>query len=166
MKYREIKRHLNKPDAVYDCERILRAGDYVVLRYVNARPGRLGELDVHAGTVTYGYYRDGAGYVLWKMQDPEGRLLGHLFHVCRNLKVGDCEVDYVDLMLDLWFDPTRRLTVLDRDELDAYALSDGLSGREMEWVARHERAIADNVDEILDDFDGILAMVRTGSTPV
>lgn len=165
MKYREIKRHLNKPDAVFDCESIERAADYVVLKYVNARPGRVGDLAIHAGSVTYGYYRQGAGFVLWKMLDPEGRLLGHLFHVCRNLMVGDRHVDYVDLMLDLWFDPTGRLTVLDRDELETFRQRDGLSRQDMEWIARQECTIARHFAKILDDFDDVLALAQASSTP-
>lgn len=164
MKFREIKRHLDKPDAVFDCESIVRARDYVVLRYVNARSGRVGDLEIHAGSVTYGYYRQGSGFVLWKMCDPEGRLLGHLFHICRDLKVGDRHVDYVDLMLDLWFDPTGRLTVLDRDELEAFRQRDGLSRQDMEWIARQESTIASHFTGILDDFDGVLALARAGST--
>ena len=165
MKFREIKRHLDKPDAVFDCDPIVRADDYVVLKYVNSRPGRVGHLAVHTGSVTYGYYRHGAGYVLWKMHDPEGRLLGHLFHICRNLIVGDRHVDYTDLMLDLWFDPDGRLTVLDRDDLETYRQRNGLSRQDAEWIALQERVIADHVDEILDDFDGILAVAEAGSGP-
>ncbi len=164
MKYREIKRHLDKPDAVFDCESILRARDYVVLKYVNARPGRVGDLEIPAGSVTYGYYRHGAGYVLWKMCDPEARLLGHLFHICRNLKVGDHHVDYVDLMLDLWFDPAGRLTVLDRDELETFRQRDGLSGQDMEWISKQECTISGNFARILEDFDAILAPAQAGST--
>ena len=166
MKYREIKRHLDKPDAVFNCEAIARARNYVVLKYVNARPGRVGDQEIHTGSVTYGYYRHGAGYVVWKMHDPEGRLLGHLFHICRNLKVDDRHVDYVDLMLDLWFDSAGRLTVLDRDELETYRRRNELSRQDMEWIARQERAIAGHVDEILEDFNGILALAQAGSAPL
>ncbi|MDE2999310.1 MAG: DUF402 domain-containing protein [Gemmatimonadota bacterium] len=165
MTYREIKRHLDKPDAVFDCDPVVRARDYVVLKYLNARSGRVGRLEIPAGSVTYGYYRHGAGYVLWKMCDPEGRLLGHLFHICRNLKVGDHHVDYVDLMLDLWFDPSGRLTVLDRDELETFRQREGLSRRDMEWIARQERTIACRFAGILEDFDGILARAHAGSIP-
>ena len=166
MKFRETKRHLDKPDAVFHCEAIVRTDDYVVLKYVNAQPGRVGDLAIHTGSVTFGYYRHGAGYVLWKMHDPEGRLLGHLFHICRNLIVGDRHVDYVDLMLDLWFDPAGRLTVLDRDDLETYKQRNGLSRQDAEWISRQERAIADHVDEILDDFAGILALAEAGSAHV
>ncbi len=163
MKFREVKRHLDKPDAVFVCEPIVHAGDRVVLKYVNARPGRVGDTAIRTGSVTYGYYRHGAGYVLWKMCDPEGRLLGHLFHVCRNLEIGDRSVDYVDLLLDLWFDPEGRLTVLDRDELETCERRNIVSGRDMKWIARNEREIVAGVEEILDEFNGILDGWRSRS---
>ena len=161
MKFREVKRHLDKPDAVFACDPIVHTGDCVVLRYVNVRPGRVGDTAIRTGSVTYGYYRQGAGYVLWKMCDPEGRLLGHLFHICRNLEVGDRCVDYVDLLLDLWYDPEGRLTVLDRDELESCERRNIVSGRDMKWIARHEREIVAGAEGILDDFNRILDGWRT-----
>ena len=164
MMFREVKRHLDKPDAVFACESIVHNGDSVVLRYVNARPGRVGETVIRTGSVTYGYYRQGAGYVLWKMFDPDGRLLGHLFHICRNVEVGDRCVDYVDLLLDLWFDPEGRLTVLDRDELESCERRNVVDRRDREWIARHEREIIAGAEEILDDFNGILERALHRST--
>ena len=163
VKYREVKRHPDKPDAVFICELIVRTGDRVALKYVNARPGRVGDTVIRTGSVTYGYYRQGAGYVLWKMCDPEGRLLGHLFHVCRDVEVGDRCVSYVDLLLDLWFDPEGRLTVLDRDELTSCERRNLVSGRDMEWIARQEREIVAGVEGILDAFNGILDGARRRS---
>jgi hypothetical protein len=157
MSYREVKRHLDKPDAVFVCEPLVRMPGCVILKYVNTRPGRVGDITFGTGSVTYGYYRQGAGYVLWKTYDPVGRLLGHLFHICKNLEVGDQCVDYVDLMLDLWFDSEGRLTVLDRDELETFERRGELSRQDVEWIASQERAIVARVDEILADFDGILA---------
>ncbi len=157
MSYREIKRHLDKPDAVFVCEPIARTPCSVLLKYVNTRPGRVGDVTFETGSVTYGYYRQGAGYVLWKTHDPQGRLLGHLFHICKNLEVRDHCVDYVDLMLDLWFDSEGRLAVLDRDELEAFERRGALRRQDSDWIASQERVIVDHVDEILADFDDLLA---------
>ncbi len=159
MTYREVKRHLDKPDAVFVCEPVVQTPGCVVLKYVNTRPGRVGEMAFETGSVTYGYYRHGAGYVLWKMYDPDGRLRGHLFHICKNLKVGDQCVNFLDLMLDLWFDSAGRLSVLDRDELETYERRGVLGRQDMKWIAMQERTIVARVDEILADFDDILAQV-------
>ena len=159
MSFREVKRHLDKPEAVFECEPVVRMPGCVVLKYVNPRPGRVGNMVFGSGSVTYGYYRHAAGYVLWRMYGPDGRLRGHLFHVCKDLEVGDQHVDYQDLMLDLWFDSKGRLTVLDRDELEAFEERGMLSRNDKEWIARQERAIVDRVDTILEDFEGILARV-------
>ena len=66
MAYLEVKRHLNKPDESYSCEAMVRGNGYMVLKYVNDRPGRVGDLTFEVGSTTFAYYRTGAGYVLWR----------------------------------------------------------------------------------------------------
>ena len=55
------------------------------------------------------------------------------------------------------------MTVLDRDELEACERRNIVSGRDMKWIARHEREIVAGAEGILDDFNGILDGWRTRS---
>ncbi len=153
MKILEIKRHLNKPDESYLCDLVKRGIDYVVLKYVSERPGRVDAVTFEAGSTTHAYYKAGGGYVLWRMFGPEDELKGHLFHICRDQQVEEDRVEYLDLLLDIWIDAEGRLSVLDRDEVEA-CLTKGVIGKQdLAWIALQEREIIENWRQIISDFD-------------
>lgn len=157
MAYLEVKRHLNKPDESYSCEALVRGNGTVVLKYVNDQPGRVSGVAFEVGSTTFAYYRTGAGYVLWKMCGADDRLKGHLFHICRDLKVGEDGVEYLDLLLDLWYDAEGRLTVLDREELEACRASGAVGKTDLDWIDRQAREIEQNAGQIIGAFDARLA---------
>ena len=153
MKILEVKRHLNKPDESYLCDLLRRSSHYVVLKYVSDRPGRVGGVMFEVGSITYAFYRTGAGYVLWRMFGRDNKLKGHLFHICRDLKVAEDRVEYQDLLLDLWFDADGRLTILDRDEVEDCAANGVIGEQDLTWIARQEQKIIENWRKIISDFD-------------
>lgn len=114
----ERKRHLQKPDEFYWCAEVHREPGYLVLRYDVTKDSHLGPTLIPAGSVTFAHYREGAPYVLWEMLGPDRALIGYCYHLCRPPQIGADFVEYVDLLLDLWFDTEGRLTVLDEDELE------------------------------------------------
>jgi hypothetical protein len=135
---REIKRHLNKPEEVYECELIHREPGYLVVRYVTDRAFEFGGITIPAGSRTVGHYRAGSDCVIWEMYEPSGEKLGTLVHLCRDLEIGDDYVSYLDLVLDLWFHPDGRYQVLDEDELADCVAQGRISDREAErlrWLA-------------------------------
>jgi protein associated with RNAse G/E len=149
MKILEIKRHLNKPDETYPCDLIERGNNYVLLRYVSDRPGWVGEVTFEVGSITYAYYKTGEGYVLWKMFGPDGSLKGHLFHICRDLKVAEERVEYLDLLLDVWIGADGKPIILDRDEVRNCA-NQGLIGEtELSRIDRYEKEIIQNWRQII-----------------
>jgi protein associated with RNAse G/E len=152
----EIKRHLNKPDETYLCDLLKRNGDWVIVKYVSERPGRVGAVTFDAGSTTLAYYRTGMGYVIWKMLTPEWRLEGYLFHICQDLHVEHDQVNYLDLLLDVWIDAAGRLTILDRDEVEDCAGKGVIGEKELMWIARQEKEIIENWTEIISDFNFLL----------
>jgi hypothetical protein len=153
----ETKRHLQKSDEVYECRRLAGGDGWALLDYVNENEASVGDRKIPPGSLTVAWYQDGCGWVLWKMSDPEGRLLGHLFHVVRDLTVASDGVSYTDLVLDLWVDgESGESDVLDEEELvaeafagricesDARAASAGL--RELQLEAA---ALIDGLDRLL-----------------
>ena len=153
MKILEIKRHLNKPDESYLCDLFRRGSGYIVLKYVSESPGRVGAVRFDAGSTTYAYYRTGGGYVLWKMCGPDARLKGYLFHICREQKVWEERVEYLDLLLDLWIDADGRMTVLDREEVKVCAAKGIIGEQDPVWIAGQEQEITENVEQIISDFE-------------
>ncbi len=157
MKILEIKRHLNKADESYLCDLVRRGSGFVVLKYVSKQSGRVGHMTFQAGSVTYAYYETGAGYVLWKMFGPDNSPKGHLFHICRELRVEEDRVEYLDLLLDLWLDADGHITILDRDEVEACAADGVLGEQDLAWINRQEQEIIANWRQIISDFDRLIA---------
>jgi len=71
-----------------------------------------------AGSTTIAHYWTDRGYVVWRMYDSEGLLLGTLFHIVKNVTITDRQVQYLDLIVDIWITPDGNLRVLDEDELE------------------------------------------------
>ena len=156
MKIQEIKRHLNKPDEYYLCDLLERDSDWIIVKYVSDRPGRVGSVTFDAGSTTFAYYRTGMGYVIWKMLAPDNRLKGHLFHICQDLHVEELEVKYLDLLLDVWIDAAGQITILDRDEVEDCAGKGVIGEKELMWIDQQEQEIIENWKRIISDFNLLL----------
>jgi len=157
MKILEVKRHLNKPDETYLCELLMRDNaHFMVLKYVNERAGRVGSVSFEVGAITYACYKSGEGFVLWKMLSPNEHLRGYLFHICRDIKLEEDRVAYMDMLLDVWIDDEGRISVLDRDEVEG-CVADGIIGNEeVSWIRRQEKNIIRNWRKIIADFESLL----------
>jgi predicted RNA-binding protein associated with RNAse of E/G family len=156
MKIIEIKRHLNKPDESYLCDLLKRGKDFIIIKYVNEQPGSVGSVMFDTGSTTYAYYGNGMGYVVWKMVNPHNLLKGYLFHVCRDLQVKEDRVEYLDLLLDVWFDPQGQMTILDRDEVQQCTAAGVIGESELLWIAQQEQQIVENWQQIITDFNRLL----------
>ena len=156
MKILELKRHLNKPDESYLCDLLKRGDDYIIIKYVNEQPGSVASVTFDIGSTTYAYYRNGMGYVIWKMENPHHVLEGYLFHICSDLQVKDDKVEYQDLLLDIWVDAKGQITILDRDEVQQCEAAGLIGEVELKWIARHEQEIVGNWHQIIADFNQLL----------
>jgi hypothetical protein len=145
----EIKRHVNKPDQTFRCEVLAREPGHLVLRYVSDRTGRIGDVTFPPGSTTYAHYWDGRGYVAWRMHGPDGRLKGHVFHVCRDVRIGPETVDYRDMLLDIWAEPDGRVVVLDEDEVRDCAARGLIGPEDLTWIEARRRDIVEGLGEII-----------------
>ena len=149
MQIHERIRKLNKSDESYWCEQAHREPGYLVLRYDVKRDWHLGDTPIPAGSLTLGHYRDAVSYVLWEMYDPQRALIGYCYHVCLPPQIGKDYVEYLDLLLDLWFDPAGNLTVLDEDEVAAAVEARRLDRSELEIIACVRETIPGQHAEII-----------------
>ncbi len=120
MDFLEIKRHLNKPDEQYRCRLVRREPGHVILKYVSDRPFASEELGISfpPGCITIALYRQERPYVFWAIHSPAGERLGYLVHISKDMRISQNAVEYVDMLLDIWFFPDGRYIVLDEDEVD------------------------------------------------
>jgi hypothetical protein len=137
----ERKRHLQKPDEFYWCTEVHREPGYLVLRYDVPADSHIGPTPIPAGSVTFAHYREAIFYVLWEMLGPDRALIGYCYHLCRPPRIEEDYVEYVDLLLDLWFDPAGNLTVLDADELQAAVAAGKVTAEEAAMVQDQQAVI-------------------------
>ena len=156
MEILELKRHLNKPEESYRCDLIRRGSDYIIVKYVSDRSGRVGSVTFKAGSTTYAYYKTGMGYVIWKMFNSDTRLEGYSFHICQDIDVEEDTVKYLDLLLDVWIDTEGQITILDRDEVDECAAKGVIGESKLLWIAQQEQKIIENWKQIISDFNLLL----------
>ena len=145
-KFLEIKRHLNKPDERYMCELIRKEPDHVILKYISDRVFESEKLDLKfpAGCATLAEYWTSRPYVFWTILSPTGELLGYLVHICKDLKIFDDSLDYLDMLLDIWFSSDGRHIVLDEDEVEQCIDAGRLTKADAEYIdAAKEEAIQD-----------------------
>ena len=160
MKFRETVRKVNKPDEFYWCDLLHREPGYVVLGYHVTRDRQVGPFAIPAGSMTVAHYRENTGHVLWEMVGPDGTLLGYLYHLCLPPEIGENYVEYLDLLLDIWFDPEGEMTVLDEDELEQ-AVEQGKIGRDQRrFIECQRETVTEGHPRVLADLwrppEGIL----------
>ena len=118
MQFREVKRNITKPDELYICELVWRDSWRAVLSYVTDRDYRIFDgFILPEGSLTLGFYWSGKGYIMWEMYGPARGLKGYYFHICNPPHIGDNSLEYLDLVLDIWFFPGGSFKFLDREEL-------------------------------------------------
>jgi hypothetical protein len=144
----EIKRHINKPEERYECDLIRSDSDRLVLRYVSDRTFASTRLGVTfpPGCITLALYWEGRPYVFWGIYSPDAELLGYLVHICRDVEFSDGAVNYLDMLLDLWFYPDGRHIVLDEDEVSECRQSGLLTENDVAFIEEARQAA-------LDDFE-------------
>lgn len=141
-KITEVKRHINKPTERYECDLIRSEHGRAVLRYVSDRTYASERLGVTfpPGCITLALYEEGKSRVFWGIYSPEGELLGHLVHICRDVEISDGTVDYLDMLLDIWFYPDGRHVVLDEDEVEECLESGKLTENDGAYIEEAGRA--------------------------
>jgi hypothetical protein len=149
-KITEVKRHLNKPTERYECDLLRRVPGHAILRYVSDRKfasERLG-ITFPPGCITIAYYWEERPYVFWGIFSPSAELLGYLVHICRDVKISDGEIGYLDMLLDLWFYPDGRHIVLDEDEVEECLQSGRLAKEDETYIeAAKQTALAGFADD-------------------
>jgi len=146
---REIRRHLLKADEIYECSLVRRSANCVVLRYVSDRSYSLAGMRLPRGAVTTAYYWPRRRYCMWEIRRAGGELLGHLFHLCRDLNIrGDC-VEYADMLLDLWVPASGESKMLDADDLRAAVRARRISSAEARELTQAIRTLAARASRIV-----------------
>lgn len=157
----EVKRHLNKPTERFTCALLLSEPDHAMLWYCAPRPGAIRNILLPAGTCTIAHYWRGRGYVLWSMLYPCGSCAGTLVHLCSEVSLAPGRISYLDLIVDVWFDPGGAVRILDEDELEACAAAGLLSREEQRWITARATALIAGRDRLFAEARQYAAHIHT-----
>ena len=136
----EIKEHKNKETQRFLCAVLHREANYLVVSFHSEKEGKIKDIVIPAGSTTIAHYWTDRGYVLWRMNGPEGLPIGTLFHIVKNVTITDQHVQYLDLILDIWIAPDGSFRVLDEDELEECKKA-GLISIEEERLIEKQKAL-------------------------
>ncbi len=160
MRITEVKRHLDGRVERFDCRLVLRLPHAVVLRFDHASALRVGGCTIPKGSRSYGFLWRRRPYLLYRIQGPDGRLIAHRFDVVDEVRLGEREVSYTDLLLDVWVDAAGNARVEDEDEVVDYTRRGRLSTacrerieRTRELLLRRHPAIAREASHLLASAD-------------
>ena len=132
----EVKRHLDGRVERARCRLVLRRPHLVGLRFDHARERRVSDFVFAAGSRSYGFFWRRRPYQLYRMVGPEGRPIAHRFDVVEDVRLGEEEVSYTDLLLDVWVDSQGGVRVEDEDEVAEYARRGLLSPEQQARIER------------------------------
>jgi len=152
----ELKRHLDKPDETYMCDLVARGTDWVILSYVSNQAWEVAGTLLPAGSQTLAFYQTDVARVLWRMCAPSGDLKGHLFHICRDVRVEERRVSYLDLLLDIWISSDGVVEVLDREDVDVCYREGKLCEADLKAIAAEEKRIVTHWPGLVRGMDALL----------
>ena len=115
--FREIKRRLDGRVDRFECSPVQLAQDEVVLLHKRSEEGRVDDLVLPAGSLTFGYFWTQRPYNVYHFVTETGRTLGVYFNVCDQTEISPETVSWRDLVIDLLVTPDGRCRVLDAEEL-------------------------------------------------
>lgn len=139
MRITEVKRHPDGAEHRFDCELVLRRPHLVVVLFEHWHGRSAGGFDIPAGSRTYGFFWSRRPYSLYRIAGPDGTLIAHRYDIVQDVRLGDREVSYLDLLLDIWVTPDGAVLIEDADDVAAWRQAGLLSA---EQVGRIERAQA------------------------
>ncbi len=88
-----------------------------VLLFPHPGERRAGGFLFPAGSRTYGFFWSRRHYLLYVLHGPDGGLIAHRFDVVDEVRLRPGRVEYLDLALDVWANPSGRAWTEDEDEV-------------------------------------------------
>ena len=143
--FTEIRHRVIKPDQVFPCQVFLRRENYLVLRYVNEEASEVAGVVIPAGSITLAHYVRAASSVWWEMYYPDGAHLADLIHLTSPVQIRTIQVEYTDLLLDIWRTAGGLPRILDEDELQEAVAGGYLDAQTAEAVQQEAREIVSDL---------------------
>jgi predicted RNA-binding protein associated with RNAse of E/G family len=115
----EIKRKLAGGEQRFDCLRLAGSSRHAVLLWIAPGPMQVHGVELPAGTISFGHFWTDRFYNVYHWLDPDRRTLGFYFNIADRTRIGQAELTWRDLVIDVLATPAGRLDLLDEEELPA-----------------------------------------------
>ncbi len=156
MRITEVKRHLDGRVERHSLHLVLRRPHLVIAFYEFARGLQTDGFTFPRGSFSYGFFWKRRPYVMYRMLDPQGQLVANRFDVVEDVHLGEREVSYRDLLLDIWIDASGVVQVADEDDVADARREGALSNarlarieRTHNLLLRRHRVIAAEAERLL-----------------
>lgn len=118
----EIKRTLSGRETRFDCQVLSSRGGHLIVLFVAPEAMHVNGVDLPAGTVTLGHFWQDRPYNVYHWLDPAtGRTRGWYVNLSRDTRIGEDQLEWLDLIVDVLVLPGAAPRVLDEDEVPAEA---------------------------------------------
>jgi HAD superfamily hydrolase (TIGR01549 family) len=151
MKFKEVKRNVDGKGLVSWCDLVAKGPTEVILLYTTTRDYDFQGIHIPKGSTTKAHYWPNRNYIAWKMINPQGDLIGYLFHICEGIIIGEDHMIWNDLVVDLWVEPDRTHRILDEDELSDFLKRGLVSETQLQTIGKTRDYLVKNYREIIRD---------------
>jgi hypothetical protein len=159
----EVKRFPKGRKETYRCQALHLSPRLAVLLFPHPSQRRAGGFLFPAGSHTYGFFWARRHYLLYILHGPDGGLIAHRFDVVDEVRLRPGRVEYLDLALDVWVDPSGRAWTEDQEEVAELASQGLLSLRQLGLIERTKRLLLTRHRRIAAEARGELR--RLGQIP-
>ena len=159
----EVKRFPEGRRETYRCQALDVSPRLAVVLFLHPGERRAGGFLFPAGSRTYGFFWARRHYSLYVLHRPDGGLIAHRFDVIDEVRLRPGRVEYLDLALDVWVDPSGRAWTEDEDELAELASQGLLSPQQLVLIERTKRLLLTRHRRITAEAQGELR--RLGQMP-
>jgi hypothetical protein len=115
----EVKETLAGTRKTFRCQLIDRRPGAAVVLFISRAPVRVHEIDLPAGTVTFGYFWAERDFNVYHWMTPGGRTLAFYVNLADETVLEGGTLFWRDLTVDILLPPEGAAIVLDEDELPA-----------------------------------------------
>ena len=136
MRISEVKRHLEGGAHRFQCELVFRRPHLVIVLFRHSRARSAGGFSIPRGSHTYGFFWSRRPYSLYRIVRPDGGPIAHRYDIVDDVRLGEREVSYLDLLLDIWIAPDGGVQIEDEDEVVEYARRGLLSRAQVAAIHR------------------------------
>ncbi|MSQ14572.1 MAG: DUF402 domain-containing protein [Dehalococcoidia bacterium] len=149
----EIKRRLDGREERFPCLALGLTDRVAVLRF-NIPPEAnfvVQKTVIPSGSTTIAVFWQGANYLVYKMMDARGALLGYRLDVCKDVDITTNTVNWTDLVLDAWVAASDAILFLDEDEVDELTAGGLILGEDRRIIEMTKEFLLSNYLQVISD---------------